>query len=107
MQSWQRTLHYRATDVQGNQEDEGVDPRDARVTAAEVEAIRRTLRCRVVAVPYPLMAFGCVDLGGVPVTAAVGRDHMRPTRQPHSRWGSRCRRVRYGAAQRQRGCSCR
>jgi hypothetical protein len=52
------------------------DRRAAELTLAEVDAIRHDGRRRVAALPYPLLAFGLVNLGGVVATASIGRFHL-------------------------------
>jgi hypothetical protein len=52
------------------------DRRTAELMLAEVDALRHDGRRRVAALPYPLLAFGLVNLGGVVATALLGRFHL-------------------------------
>jgi hypothetical protein len=52
------------------------DRRAAELMLAQVDAIRHDGRRRVATLPYPLLAFGLVNLGGVIATALLGRFHL-------------------------------
>ncbi len=50
----------------------------ASLTLAHVAAVRAAARRRQATTPFPLVAFGLVNLGGVPACALVGRYHLAP-----------------------------